>query len=114
MPRRAHPDALHPTPPHPVPHTSTPCAGDLSYLRAQLRFIDLNPDLVRLRRSVGEPLLAWCPLGLSHPSRVYTTDVSLAGVDGVDGVDEMVCQCVKESQGKTMEEAGGVKGGRMQ
>jgi tRNA guanosine-2'-O-methyltransferase len=54
--------------------------GDLTYLGSIIRFMDENPDLIRLRKGIGEEsILPWSPLDLSHPARLYTNNVSLAG-----------------------------------
>lgn len=44
-----------------------------------MSFMDVNPDIVRLRRSIGEPILYWTPDGLCTPTRVYSTRLGLAG-----------------------------------
>lgn len=54
--------------------------GDITYLKSIIRFMDVNPDLVRLRKGIGEEsILPWRPTDLSHPSRLYTNNISLAG-----------------------------------
>jgi tRNA guanosine-2'-O-methyltransferase len=54
--------------------------GDLTYLSSVICFMDKNPDLIRLRKGIGEEsILPWSPLDLSHPSRLYTNNISLAG-----------------------------------
>ncbi|GAX85166.1 hypothetical protein CEUSTIGMA_g12584.t1 [Chlamydomonas eustigma] len=53
--------------------------GDLKYISSIMKFMEENPDIVRLRKSIGDPILAWSPEGLTHPHRVYTTLTNLAG-----------------------------------
>ncbi|GAX81015.1 hypothetical protein CEUSTIGMA_g8450.t1 [Chlamydomonas eustigma] len=53
--------------------------GDLKYISNIMKFMEENPDIVRLRKSIGDPILAWSPEGLTHPHRVYTTLTNLAG-----------------------------------
>ena len=55
-------------------------AGDLTFLKSILNFMDNNPDLIRLRKGSGEQsILPWSPVDLTHPSRLYTNNISLAG-----------------------------------
>ena len=54
-------------------------AGDVSYLRRTMAFLDMNRDLVRMRRSIGAPIVAWSPQGLAHPARVFCSGTELVG-----------------------------------
>ena len=56
-----------------------PPAADLRYLQHWLSFMDSNMDLVRLRRTIGGPILTWCPRGLAEPLRVFCRGINMAG-----------------------------------
>jgi len=47
-------------------------ALDAQLLRHLFRFYDSNVDLLRLRRGMGDAILAWRPEGLAGPRRVFS------------------------------------------
>jgi hypothetical protein len=60
---------------HPLSESQIYQDGDMQVLKGMISFMELNPDILRLRSNLGEPVIDWSPLHLSHPHRVFTTNL---------------------------------------
>lgn len=54
-----------------------PGTGDYQYLRHVLRYYNMNADIQRLRRAMGQAILDWTPEGVTSPRRIFASGTGI-------------------------------------